>query len=130
MTEFKHVRLDGKVYTKTEIKKIIKEQNIKFIKLQFVDINGQVKNMSIPSEHIDKALNNEIMLDGSSIKGFRSIETSDMFFHPDINSFQILPWRGNNYCRGLKQYCRCRKSHIYNDFGWSENIPKTACRRS
>ena len=50
MTEFKHVRLDGKVYDKAEIKKIIKEQNVKFIKLQFVDINGQVKNMSVPSE--------------------------------------------------------------------------------
>ena len=58
MTEFKHVRLDGKVYDKAEIKKIIKEQNVKFIKLQFVDINGQVKNMSVPSEQIDKVLNN------------------------------------------------------------------------
>ena len=91
MTDFKHMRLDGKQFTKDEIKSLIKEYNIRFIKLQFVDINGQVKNMSVPSQQIDKVLNNEIMLDGSSIKGFRSIETSDMFFHPDINSFQILP---------------------------------------
>ena len=94
MTDFKYTRLDGRQFTRDDIHSFIKEYNIKFIKLQFVDINGQVKNMSIPSEHIDKALDNEIMLDGSSIKGFRSIETSDMFFHPDINSFQILPWRG------------------------------------
>ena len=78
MTDFKHMRLDGKQFTKDEIKSLIKEYNIRFIKLQFVDINGQVKNMSVPSQQIDKVLNNEIMLDGSSIKGFRSIETSDM----------------------------------------------------
>ena len=93
MKEFMHTRLDNKSFTDEEIKSLIKEYNIKFIKLQFVDINGQVKNMTIPSQHIEKALNNEIMLDGSSIKGFRSIETSDMFFHPDKNTFQILPWR-------------------------------------
>ena len=93
MKEFKHTRLDNREFTSDNIKNFIKKYNIKFIKLQFVDINGQVKNLTIPSEHIDKALANEMMLDGSSIKGFRSIETSDMFFHPDINSFQILAWR-------------------------------------
>ena len=91
MKEFMHTRLDNRNFTDDDIKGYIKEYNIKFIKLQFVDINGQVKNISIPSEHIEKILANEIMLDGSSIKGFRSIETSDMFFHPDKNSFQILP---------------------------------------
>jgi len=120
MTEFTHVRLDGKKYTEEEIKKIIKEQNVKFIKLQFVDINGQVKNMSIPSEHIDKALNNEIMLDGSSIKGFRSIETSDMFFHPDINSFQILPWRGEHGINSARLIC-----DIYN----ADGTPFEGCPR-
>lgn len=102
MKDFKYTRLDGKQFTKDDVKSLIKEYNLKFIKLQFVDINGQVKNISIPSDHIDKILNNEIMLDGSSIKGFRSIETSDMFFYPDINSFQILPWRskeGGNVAR-------------------------------
>jgi len=100
--EFKHVPLNGKDITETQIKKIIEEKNVKFIELQFVDINGQVKSMTIPSEHIDKALENEMMLDGSSIKGFRSIETSDMYFYPDKNSFAILPWRefdGTNTAR-------------------------------
>ena len=120
MTEFKHVRLDGKQFTREEIKSLIKEYNIKFIKLQFVDINGQVKNMSVPSEQIDKALNNEIMLDGSSIKGFRSIETSDMFFHPDINSFQILPWRNTNGINAARLIC-----DIYN----SDGTPFEGCPR-
>ncbi len=105
MKEFTHSRLDNKQFTGDEIKALIKEYNIKFIKLQFVDINGQVKNMSIPSEHIDKILANEIMLDGSSIKGFRSIETSDMFFYPDKNSFQILPWRGKDGINAARLIC-------------------------
>ena len=93
MIEFKHVPLDGKDITEEQIKKIIKEENVKFIELQFVDINGQVKSLTIPSAHIDKALENEMMLDGSSIKGFRSIETSDMLFFPDKNNnlYFILP---------------------------------------
>ena len=66
MKEFKHTRLDNRQFTEDDIKGFIKDYNIKFIKLQFVDINGQVKNMTIPSQHIEKALNNEIMLDGSS----------------------------------------------------------------
>ena len=100
--EFKHTQLNGSNYTDADIKRLIAEYNVQFIKLQFVDINGQIKNLAIPAEHIDRILNNDIMLDGSSIKGFRSIETSDMFFYPDKNTFQILPWQerdGRNSAR-------------------------------
>ncbi len=120
MTEFKHTRLDNRQFTVENVKGYIKEYDIKFIKLQFVDINGQVKNLTIPSEHIDKALSNEMMLDGSSIKGFRSIETSDMFFHPDINSFQILPWRGKEGANSARLIC-----DIYN----SDGTPFEGCPR-
>lgn len=120
MTEFKYTRLDAKNFTREEVKELIKEYNIKFIKLQFVDINGQVKNLTIPSEHIDKALDNEIMLDGSSIKGFRSIETSDMFFHPDINTFQILPWRETDGVNSARLIC-----DIYN----ADGTPFEGCPR-
>ena len=120
MTEFKYTRLDSKNFTREEVKELIKEYNIKFIKLQFVDINGQVKNLTIPSEHIDKALDNEIMLDGSSIKGFRSIETSDMFFHPDINTFRILPWREQNGVNSARLIC-----DIYN----ADGTPFEGCPR-
>ncbi len=125
MTEFKHVRPDGKQFSKEEIKSLIVEHNIKFIKLQFVDINGQVKNMTVPSGQIDKVLNNEIMLDGSSIKGFRSIETSDMFFHPDLNSFQILPWRNHECGNSARLIC-----DIYNTDGTPfEGCPRANLKR-
>lgn len=83
-------------FTDDDIKKLVKENDVQFIQLQFVDINGLVKNLTIPSEHIDKILENDMMLDGSSIKGFRKIETSDMCFWPDKNTFQILPWTQPN----------------------------------
>ena len=63
-------RLYKKTLTKEEIIKIVEENNIEFIKLEFCDINGTMKNLSIPSEQLESAMNNEIMLDGSSIKGF------------------------------------------------------------
>ncbi|MBP3925238.1 type I glutamate--ammonia ligase [bacterium] len=120
MTDFKHNPLNKKNYTRADIKSLIEEHNIKFIKLQFVDINGQVKNMTIPSAHIDKVLDNEIMLDGSSIKGFRSIETSDMYFYPDINTFQILPWRERDGVNSARLIC-----DIYN----SDGTPFEGCPR-
>ena len=68
-----------------------KQKNVSQVCLQFVDINGRPKHMSIHVAQLEKALNNEILLDGSSIQGFRTIETSDMAFHPDLDTFQVLP---------------------------------------
>ena len=79
-------------YTKEDIKRIIKEQDIRFITLQFTDIFGQPKNIAITPSQIDKALDNECMFDGSSIEGFARIEESDQYLRPDLNSFAIIPW--------------------------------------
>ena len=118
--EFMHQPMNGKQYTEEDVIKMIEEYDVHFIKLQFVDINGQVKNLAVPSEHIDRVLNNEIMLDGSSIKGFRNIETSDMFFHPDINTFQILPWQEQNGRNSARVIC-----DIYN----ADGTPFEGCPR-
>ena len=91
--------------TKEEIKRIVQENNIEFIKLEFCDINGIMRNLSIPCEQLDRAMNNEIMLDGSSIKGFRNIETSDMYFHPDLNTFAIIPWRCDDDTKVARFIC-------------------------
>ncbi|HEY9886524.1 MAG TPA: glutamine synthetase family protein, partial [Vampirovibrionales bacterium] len=81
-----------KEFSKEEITEICRKEDVKLVQLQFVDIHGRPKQMSIHIDLLDKALNNEIMLDGSSIAGFRSIETSDMFFYPDRSTFRVLPW--------------------------------------
>lgn len=80
-------------YTKEDIIRIVKEQDVKFIRLQFTDIFGTLKNVAITSEQIEKALNNQCMFDGSSIEGFVRIEESDMYLRPDPNTFVIFPWR-------------------------------------
>jgi glutamine synthetase len=119
--------LEGKKnLTNEDIIKIIKSENVLFVRLQFVDINGQVKNMAIPATQIDKILNNEIMLDGSSIKGFRNIETSDMYFYPDKNTFTILPWRSKeNGGKVARLIC-----DIYNPDGTAfEGCPRNNLKR-
>ena len=105
MKDFCYKTLSGKNYSAADIKRIIEDEHVLFVKLQFVDINGQVKNVAIPACHIDKILENEIMLDGSSIKGFRSIETSDMFLYPDKNTFVVLPWKDNSGGKVARLIC-------------------------
>lgn len=79
-------------YTKEDIKRIIAEENVNFICLQFTDILGMLKSVIITTSQLDKALDNRCMFDGSSIDGFVRIEESDMSLHPDLDSFVILPW--------------------------------------
>lgn len=80
-------------YTKEDILALVKENDVKFIRLQFTDILGHLKNVAITASQLDKALDNKIMFDGSSIEGFSRIEESDMSLRPDLDSFVILPWR-------------------------------------
>ncbi|MBQ1680807.1 MAG: type I glutamate--ammonia ligase [Agathobacter sp.] len=80
-------------YTKDDIKRLIEEEDVEFIRLQFTDIFGTLKNVAITASQIDRALDNQIMFDGSSIEGFARIEESDMFLYPDLDTFTIFPWR-------------------------------------
>ncbi|MGE7928428.1 type I glutamate--ammonia ligase [Lysinibacillus xylanilyticus] len=79
-------------YTKEDIKRLIEEKNVSFIRLQFTDILGTIKNVEIPVSQLDKALENKMMFDGSSIEGFVRIEESDMYLHPDLDTFVVFPW--------------------------------------
>ncbi|MFC1752168.1 glutamine synthetase family protein [Thermoproteota archaeon] len=79
--------------TKQDILKLAKEKDVKFIRLWFTDILGQVKSFSITDKELEKALESGMGFDGSSITGYQDIEESDMIAIPDPNTFQILPWR-------------------------------------
>ncbi|MEM2250509.1 MAG: type I glutamate--ammonia ligase [Candidatus Hadarchaeales archaeon] len=74
----------------------VKRENVKFIQLQFTDILGTVKSITIPSTQLKKALEEGIFFDGSSVLGYATIEESDMRLKPDPNSFVILPWTEND----------------------------------
>ena len=80
-------------YTKEEILQIVEEEGIEFIRMQFVDIFGQLKNVAITASQLGKAMNNQIMFDGSSIEGFTRVDESDQYLYPDLNTFAIFPWR-------------------------------------
>lgn len=79
--------------TKDEVLAMAKESGVKFIRLQFTDLSGQLKNVAITSDQLPKALDGELMFDGSSIEGFVRIEESDMYLLPDLDSFAIFPFR-------------------------------------
>lgn len=83
-------------YTKEDILRLVSENGVKFVNLQFADIFGISKNVSITVEHLEKALDGKCMFDGSSIDGFVRIEESDMYLHPDPKTFLILPWGDYN----------------------------------
>ena len=80
-------------YSKNDIIRIVDEEDIEFIRLQFTDIFGTLKNVAITASQLEKALDNRCMFDGSSIEGFVRIEESDMYLHPDLDTFMIFPWR-------------------------------------
>ncbi len=69
-----------------------KKENVHFLRLQFTDIDGIIKNVEVPSSQFEKALDGQIMFDGSSIQGFTRIEESDMLLVPDLATFQVFPW--------------------------------------
>jgi len=96
--------------TRDEILKIIKEQNINFFRIQFCDINGNLKNVAIPGSQIEKALDGKIMFDGSSIDGFASIHESDMYLVPDFNTFVVLPWRNQDGVAAARIICDVHKA--------------------
>lgn len=80
-------------YTKQDIMRRIEEEDIEFIRLQFTDMFGALKNVAITSSQLGKALDNKCMFDGSSIEGFVRIEESDMYLYPDLDTFETFPWR-------------------------------------
>lgn len=82
-----------KNYSKEDIMNLVKDEDVEFIRLQFTDMFGSLKNVAITASQLEKALDNECMFDGSSIEGFVRIEESDMYLHPDLDTMVIFPWR-------------------------------------
>lgn len=91
-------------YTPEDIIRIVREENVRFIRLQFTDIFGAFKNIAITASQLQKALDNKCMFDGSSIEGFVRIEESDMYLYPDLDTFLIFPWYDES-CKAARLIC-------------------------
>lgn len=80
-------------YTREDILRIAEEEDVEFIRLQFTDMFGTMKNIAIPYGKLKKAMDNECMIDASSMESFYRNEEEDMYLHPVLDTFCILPWR-------------------------------------
>ena len=94
-----------KNYTKKEIIEIAKKEEVKYIKLQFTDMLGTIKSVEIPASRLEDAMDGKVMFDGSSIEGFVRIKEADMYLHPDLSTFLILPLESNNYGKVARFFC-------------------------
>ena len=94
-----------KNYTKEDIRRICKEENIKYIRMMFTDMLGMLKNVEIPVTRLEDALSNQVMFDGSSIEGFVRIFEADMFLHPDLDTFLVLSWENTMYGKVARFIC-------------------------
>jgi len=92
---------DGKEY----VIKMAKEHDVKFIRLWFTDINGMLKSFAITVEELETAMNEGMGFDGSSIEGFARIDESDMIAMPDLDTFQLLPWRPREHNAVARMFC-------------------------
>jgi glutamine synthetase len=108
-------------YSKTDILKITKEEKVRFLRLQFTDILGVLKNVEVPASQFEKALDGQIMFDGSSIEGFTRIEESDMLLAPDLGTFQLNPWASPDGSKVARLIC---------DVQLPDGSPFAGCPRS
>jgi glutamine synthetase len=87
-----------------EILELSRALNVRFLRLTFTDILGHTKNVEVPASQFEKALEGDILFDGSSIEGFVRIEESDMLLEPDLGTFRVFPW-GNRDARVARLIC-------------------------
>ena len=107
--------------TKAEILALAEREKVKFLRLQFTDILGTIKNVEIPNRQFAQALDGQVMFDGSSIEGFVRIEESDMYLRPDLSTFCIFPWSGPTGEKVARLIC-----DIYNP----DETPFVGCPRT
>jgi len=84
-----------KEYTREQIVGMAKAEDVRYLRLQFTDLLGVIKNVEVPISQLENAMNNRMMFDGSSIEGFVRIEESDMYLYPDLSTWLVFPWHGD-----------------------------------
>jgi glutamine synthetase len=112
---------DEATQLKAQILERAEREQVKFMRLQFTDILGTIKNVEIPDKQFEEALDGAIMFDGSSIEGFVRIEESDMYLRPDLRTFAIFPWDNPSGEKVGRMIC---------DIHTPEGTPFEGCPRS
>jgi glutamine synthetase len=90
---------------KQQILERAERERVKFMRLQFTDILGTIKNVEVPDRQFEDALDGAIMFDGSSIEGFVRLEESDMYLRPDLDTFAVFPWTTGSGERVARMIC-------------------------
>ena len=111
--------------SKAEIQRIVKRDKVRFLRLQFTDLMGILKNVEVPRSQFAKALDGQIMFDGSSIEGFVRIEESDMLLVPDLSTFQVNPWTSPDGSKVARLICDIHRP----DGSPFEGCPRLALKR-
>lgn len=119
-----------KGYTKDDIRKICKEENIHYIRMQFTDMLGQLKNVEIPITRLEDALNNEVMFDGSSVEGFVRTQEADMYLVPDLDTFLVSSWEDTSYGKVARFICDVYKPGKNGTMVPSEGDPRSTLKRN
>jgi glutamine synthetase len=99
------IQTEGEMPTAAEILKMSDAESVRFLRLQFTDIMGVLKNVEVPRSQFEKALDGQIMFDGSSIEGFVRIEESDMLLVPDLDTFRVNPWASADGSKVARLIC-------------------------
>ena len=121
---------DDRPQTPADVKAIVAERDIRFIRLWFTDILGQLKSFSINRAELDDAFEGGMGFDGSSITGFNAIEESDMLAMPDPTTFAILPWRPGGAGRRAPVLRRAHaRAHALRGRSAPRPAPRAAARR-
>lgn len=92
-------------YTKSDVLEYVKENNVRFVRLSFCDIFGQLKNVSISASELSRAFDEGIKFDASAIRGFLNVEDSDLMLIPDPETLSMLPWRPSEHGKVMRLYC-------------------------
>ena len=92
-------------YSKKDVLSYVREKNVRFVRLSFCDIFGQLKNVSISASELERAFDEGIRFDASAIRGFLNVEDSDLLLFPDPDTLAVLPWRPTEHGRVIRLFC-------------------------
>ena len=113
-----------------KIREIIEEKSVELLHVQFVDIEGILKHVTVTAEQLDQVVEGRVMFDGSSIKGFAPINKSDLYLAPDLSTFAVLPWTVEDGYSEARFLCSVKNPDGSDYEGDSRNVLKKTVEKA